>query len=110
MDAPLCDTVILKTVEELCCLYHEFPLESQVWARYGRRRSPYRALILFGLSPRTRDWLLVDMCRRFFKEFPDAASLLEAWPGNGATIRDIVRKGQIPFVESAVEVMQDSGG
>jgi endonuclease-3 len=110
MDAHPGDAVMSKTIEELSHLYREFPLESQLWARYGHRRSPYRALVLFGLSPRTRDWLLVDMCRQFFTEFPSVASLLSAWPGNGQAVRDIVRKGQFPFVESAVKVMQDSSG
>jgi endonuclease III len=106
----LCDTVLLKTIEELNRLYCGFPLESRIWARHGHHRSPYRALVLFGLSPRTRDWLLVDMCRRFFNQFPNIGSLLGAWPGNCETIKAIVRKGQLPFVESAVQVMQDGGG
>lgn len=110
MDSEPGEAIFLKTIEELSRLYRGFPLESQVWARHGYRRSPYRALILFGLSPRTRDWLLVDMCRRFFKGFPNLASLLKAGPGRSQAIKDIVRKGQLPFVESAVKVMQDSGG
>ena len=106
----LCDAVFLKTIEELSRLYCGFPLESRIWASHGHRRSPYRALILFGLSPRTRDWLLVGICRQFFNGFPTIESLLRAWPGNSQTIKAIVRKGQLPFMESAVKVMQDSGG
>ena len=52
----------------------------------------------------------MDMCRQFFKAFPDAASLLRAWPDHSQAIKDIVRKGQLPFVESAVKVMGDNGG
>jgi endonuclease-3 len=110
MNTPLCDAAFLKTIEELSHLYCGFPLESQVWARHGHRRSPYRALILFGLSPRTRDWLLVDMCRQFFNQFPNVASFLGVWPGNNKTIKAIVRKEQLPFVESAIQVIQSSGG
>jgi A/G-specific adenine glycosylase len=106
----LCDTVFLNTIRELGQLYDRFPLESQIWARCGHQRSPYRALILFGLSPRTRDWLLVDTCRQFFKAFPNAASLLRAWPDHNQAIKDIVRKGQLPFIESAAKVMGDNGG
>jgi endonuclease III len=106
----LSDAVLLKTIRKLGRLYDQFPLESQLWARQGHRRSPYRALILFGLSPRTRDWLLVDMCRRFFKAFPNVASLLRAWPDHHQAIKDMLRKAQFPFIESAVKVMQDNGG
>ena len=91
--------------------YHRgFQWESQVWARDGYRRSPYRVLILFGLSSRTKDRLLVDVCRRFFDEFPGPAALQSEWPECRNRFAEIVRKGQIPFLESCAEMLQDTGG
>ena len=40
------------------------------WKRDSPRRSRYRVLVLFGLSPRTRYGLLVVLCRRFFRRYP----------------------------------------
>ena len=75
-----------------------------MWDEVGSRRSPYRALVLFGLSPRTRDGLLVEMCRAFFRRFPDGQSLArqadEASPDEAAYL---VRAGQLPFVISMAE-------
>ncbi len=100
---------LLGAINELKEFYDGFPLESQVWATFGPRRSPYRALILFGLSARTRDRLLVEMCRRFFKQFPNPGSLLAQWPDGRKSMQDLVRAGQLPFIESAVRLIGDSG-
>ena len=64
---------ILRLLTELKDAYQGFTWESFLWAECGQHRSPYRALVLFGLSARTRDARLVEMCRRFFRRFPDAA-------------------------------------
>ncbi|MCH7606480.1 MAG: hypothetical protein IH962_04930 [Chloroflexi bacterium] len=107
---PLDLGVLLQAIGELAELYRGFPWESQVWATSGARRSPYRALILFGLSARTRDRLLVEMCHRFFQEFPDPNSLVAGWRYRGEVVRKIVRAGQLPFLESVVRMIADSGG
>lgn len=101
--------VLLGAINKLKELYDGFPLESQIWSTFGHRRSPYRALILFGLSTRTRDRLLEEMCRRFFKHFPNPESLLAQWPDGRNSMQDTVRAGQLPFIESAVRVIGDSG-
>lgn len=101
--------VILRAIDELRRLYQGFPWESQVWAEQGQRRSPFRALILFGLSARTKDQLLVKMCRSFFVRFPQPRSLLDSWPGGRKTLQGIVRAGQMPFIESSIQVMGESG-
>ncbi len=96
---------ILAAIEELGQLYSGFAWESEVWARDGHRRSPYRALVLFGLSARTRDRLLVEMCARFFRLYPKPQSFAGEHPAGEWEWRDIVRAGQRPFVESAAGIM-----
>ena len=104
---------ILPLLAELKAAYQGFTWESELWAEQGHRRSPYRALVLFGLSARTRDSLLVEMCRGFFRCFPDAASLSalrRAQDGREAVerkARPIVRDGQLPIVVSMAESLSE---
>ena len=104
------ELAFLRTLKELKSHYREFCWESQVWTRLGHRRSPYRVMILFGLSARTNDKLLVQTCRRFFLSFPNPSSLFEQWPAKRALIESIVRKGQLPFVESLAAKLGEWGG
>ena len=107
----LSDYRILQLLPELKAAYRGFTWESTLWAETGSRRSPYRALVLFGLSARTRDALLVDMCRRFFWRFPDAATLSALRQAQGGRevvaeeARTIVRAGQLPCVVSMAEAV-----
>ena len=101
---------MLDAIEALKEYYQGFQWESQVWARDGSRRSPYRVLILFGLSSRTKDRLLVEVCRRFFDEFPGPPALQNGWPECRSTVAEIVRKGQTRFLESCAETLQNTGG
>ena len=94
------DHLILQLLTELKAAYRVFTWESALWAGHGHRRSPYRTLVLFGLSARTRDSLLVDMCRRFFQRFPDESTLVERWEVAAEEARSIVRPGQLPIVAS----------
>ena len=103
-------TKFLRTIDELLNFYHGFPWESQIWSACGGRRSPYRVLILFGLSSRTKDQLLVETCRRFFSRFPGPGAMLYGWLHHRAAINDIVRKGQLPFLESAAGTLCEHGG
>ena len=104
------ELAFLQTLKELKSHYSGFCWESQAWARLGQRRSPYRVMVLFGLSPRTKDKLLVETCRRFFHHLPDPSSLLEQWSAKRALTGSIVRKGQLPFVESLAAKLGESGG
>ena len=105
------DHRILQILTELKAAYHGFTWESALWAETGSRRSPYRTLVLFGLSARTRDALLVEMCRRFFRRFPDArtlSALRQAQDGRDAVVeeaRGIVRAGQLACVVSIAEAV-----
>ena len=77
-----------------------------MWAEFGPRRSPYRTLVLFGLSARTRDALLVEMCREFFRRFPTGADLSAAAGSISADTAGMVRRGQLPFVASMAASMR----
>ena len=98
---------MLRLLAELKAAYRGFPWESELWPEVGHRRSPYRTLVLFGLSARTRDALLVQMCRRFFRRFPDAGSLWDRREGAAQSVTDIVRAGQLPVVASMAFALGD---
>ena len=95
----------LRLMAELKSAYEGFVWESHIWSKHGNRRSPYRTLVLFGLSARTRDALLVEMCRQFFRCFPDAVSLAERRDVVTDEAQKIVRAGQLPYVVSMAEVV-----
>lgn len=101
---------VLNTVRELKRLYHGFLWESELWIRDGLRRSPYRVLILFGLSSRTKDQLLVEVCRLFFQRFPNPQALLQGWSTHRNAFETMVRNGQLPFVESVVSTLRQNSG
>ncbi len=98
---------ILWLLTELKDAYQGFTWESFLWAECGQHRSPYRALVLFGLSARTRDARLVEMCRRFFRRFPDAAALAECRETAAEGASGIVRLGQLPIVASMAQELAD---
>ncbi len=98
---------VLRLLAELSAAYDGFTWESSLWAEAGPRRSPYRTLALFGLSARTKDALLVEMCRDFFRRFPDAATLAERREAVAEEAQGIVRPGQLPFVVSMAQALQE---
>ena len=98
---------VLILLAELKAAYAGFTWESELWTRVGYRRSPYRTLVLFGLSARTRDALLVEMCRKFFRRFPTGADLSGAAGSIGGAVGSIVRPGQVPFVESMAKTLEE---
>ena len=97
---------LLPLLTELKAAYHGFPWESELWAQARQRRSPYRTLALFGLSARTRDALLSDMCRRFFQHFPDAMSLWRQRDNVAECAAEIVRPRQLAIVESMAKALE----
>ena len=105
---PINDAVMLSMIDRLVELYCGFSWESRVWKLEGVRRSPYRTLILFGLSARTKDRLLVRMCHDFFRRFPTPEYLLRGW--SDGDLDRIVRAGQKPFIESAAQIIRDNNG
>ena len=98
---------VVKLLAELKAAYEGFTWESDLQTRDGSRRSPYRTLVLFGLSARTRDALLVEMCRRFFGRFPNAGALSACGENLEGMVADIVRPGQMPFVASMALALGD---
>ena len=99
---------LLTLLSELKAAYDGFTWESELWPRVGGRRSPYRTLVLFGLSARTRDALLVEMCREFFRRFPTEYDLTTAAGDIAAHTLGVVRPGQAPIVASVAETL-DTG-
>ena len=100
------DHQLLRLLAELKAAYHGFAWESEIWVRHGHRRSPYRVLVLFGLSARTKDALLSEMCRRLFQRFPDAEALSETKEGAAGDTGGIVRAGQLPIVASMAKELK----
>ena len=98
---------LLTLLSELKAAYAGFTWESELWKRVGTRRSPYRTLVLFGLSARTRDALLVEMCREFFRRFPTSAELSDAADNIGGAVGSIIRPGQLPFVASIATTLEE---
>jgi len=110
VDKDVIPTGLIGAIGELKDLYDGFGWESHVWSQHGNRRSPYRVLILFGLSARTKDSRLVQMCRAFFTLFPSSQALVAAEPVQKQKLPEIVRGGQLPFVDSAVRAIRESEG
>lgn len=98
---------VLTLLVELKAAYDRFTWESELWPRVRGRRSPYRTLVLFGLSARTRDALLVEMCREFFRRFPTKAELAGVAGSLIPSDIQVVRPGQAPFVASMAEALVD---
>lgn len=65
--------------------------------------------MLFGLSARTKDRLLVEMCSRFFQLHPEPHSFAGGPSVGEREWRGIVRAGQVSFVESAIGAMALNG-
>ena len=110
VDKDVIPTGLLNAIGELKDLYDGFGWESQVWSQFGNRRSPYRVLILFGLSARTKDSHLVRMCRAFFALFPSSQALMAAEPAQKQKLPEIVRTGQLPFVYSVIRAIGEIEG
>ena len=98
---------VVELLTELKAAYAGFTWESELWRKDGARRSPYRTLVLFGLSARTKGALLVQMCRRFFDRYPNTATLAEGWEPTEGVALSLVRPGQLPFVASMALVSCD---
>ena len=107
MTAKLDGGRLAEALIELKGWYFGFRWESELWASHGHRRSPYRVLVLFGLSPRTKDTHLVEMCRVFFERFPNPEALGSLDACVSAAAHNMVRKGQIPFIESLAQLLSE---
>ena len=99
---------LVKLLAELKAAYDGFTWESALWTQVSSRRSPYRTLVMFGLSARTKDALLVEMCREFFERFPTADELAQAVGSIADDARGMVRPGHAPFVESMSRALRQS--
>ena len=98
---------VLTLLAELKAGYEGFTWESELWTRVGYCRSPYRTLVLFGLSARTRDALLVEMCREFFGRFRSEGELSAAAGAITEESARMVRPGQLPIVASMAQALKE---
>lgn len=111
------DEMVADVINQLRELYpaaQGFQLESEVWHRVLHRRSPYRVLILFGLSRRQSDGRLVDLCRQLFKLCRDLESFTGVWYSEVEKIRDILTpfglaNKRMQFIDSAVSIICENG-
>lgn len=99
--------LLAEALIELKGWYSGFRWESELWASQGHRRSPYRVLVLFGLSPRTKDTDLVEICRNFFERFPNPEVLGSLDARASSAAYNIVRKGQVPFMNSLARLLSE---
>ncbi len=104
-EIPTAPDRVASLLDELKRFYDGFIWESELWRQARSRRSPYRTLVLFGLSARTRDALLVAMCRGFFMRYPDAPSLADGPGLLKDDAKELVRAGQLPIVVSMAETL-----
>ena len=109
MATKLDSRILVGTLIDLKDWYSGFRWESEVWSTVGNRRSPYRVLVLFGLSPRTNDAYLTEMCQLFFDRFPDSEALTHLDRCGTSAADDIVRKGQRPFINSLSQLLDERG-
>ena len=103
---------ILAAIEELGRLYRGFAWESQVWARDGFRRSPYRALVLFGLSAQDKGPAAGGDVHPVLPTVPSSrrASPDGLLAGERTGVAGILcGAGQVAFVKSAIGAMALNG-
>ena len=62
-------------IKRLRELYQGFPLEPAVWRRDGHRRSPYRVLMVMGLSLKVKDDTDYLIWHSFLSKYPNARVL-----------------------------------
>ena len=112
------DNAVMRVLQLLRCRLYTtdsgFQLESQVWARDGDRRDPYRALILFRLSAATDDNRLTPACQQVFDVWPSVGGFLTASPAQDLRFQNIVKNlglenKNMQFIESARIVISDCG-
>ena len=111
------DEVIIGAVNSLKELYcHDlgFLLETVVWIRDGHRRSPYRALILFGLSQREDDQRLIDLCLEVFERYPTLETFVRTPHWEMQKLREVFERfglvsKRMQFIESAQSVIYKNG-
>ena len=51
--------------------------------------------------------MLVEMCRRFFRRFPQGLDLAEPSDSAAESVRGLVRPGQVPFVVSIAQALRE---
>ena len=98
---------IIQAVSDLRQLYEEFTPETEVWERTCHLRSPYRALLLMGLSIGESDKQCFPVWRELLDICPTAAGLKKQWTNNPGKIASIIsqlglKQQRIDIINTAV--------
>jgi endonuclease III len=78
-------------VRRLRRLYQGFPLEPVIWMRDGQKRSPYRTLIVMGLSTMVSDSVGLNVWTKFLSRYPNSDILRREWLRDPKSVLEIVR-------------------
>jgi len=98
-----------REIERLRRLYQGFPLEPVIWIRDGQKRSPYRTLIVMGLSTRVSDSVGLNVWKRFLCQYPSPDILRQEWRRDCQSVLEILRSLGRPdqrkkIIEAAVKL------
>lgn len=79
-----------REIERLRRLYQGFPLEPVIWERDGQKRSPYRVLIVMGLSAMVSDSVGCRVWQRFLCQYPSSDILRQEWLRDCESVLEIL--------------------
>jgi len=82
--------IVHGEIERLRERYKGIPLEPVIWERDGQKRSPYRALIVMGLSTRISDERGLDVWKELLDKYPSPDDLKQGWQKDGQRVRKIL--------------------
>ena len=80
-----------REIERLRRLYQGFPLEPVIWERDRQKRSPYRVLIVMGLSTMVSDSVGLEVWKRFLFQYPSSDILRQEWSRDYESVLEILR-------------------
>jgi len=98
-----------REIKRLRRLYQRFPLEPVIWKRDRQKRSPYRALIVMGLSTMVSDSVGLNVWNRFLSQYPSPDILRQGWLRDYQSVLEILRPlghhdQRKKIIEAAVEI------
>lgn len=81
---------IQSLIETLRRTYEGFPLEPVIWERDGQKRSPYRVVIVMGLSTRVRDDVGLKVWKELLDKYPSPDDLKEGQQKDEQSLGEIL--------------------
>ena len=80
-----------REIKRLRELYQGFPLEPAIWRRDGHRRSPYRVLMVMGLSLKAKDHTDYIIWHSFLSKYPSSPMLTQELKRDRQSVFNSVR-------------------